>query len=154
MKFFDTPQEEFWAGNFGDEYIERNKGDLLIKNNIALFKKIFQKTKDIRTIIEFGANIGLNLLAIRQILPGIDLSAVEINDKAVELLRNIGGIRIYHESILKFNPDSPRNFVFTKGLLIHINPDSLGKVYDTAYQASNNLDYAAVKDGNQPNYLI
>lgn len=33
---FKTEQEEFWAGAFGTEYINRNKGSLLLASNLEL----------------------------------------------------------------------------------------------------------------------
>jgi len=60
---FKTEQERFWAGNFGDEYIDRNKNEHLVSGNIALFAKILACTENVRSIFELGANIGLNLIA-------------------------------------------------------------------------------------------
>ena len=95
MTVYKTDQEKFWAEKFGDEYIERsNQGDLLPRN-IAFFSKILSRTQKINSLIEFGANIGLNLRAIRQLLPHIELSAVEINANAVaELKSTVGGGKI------------------------------------------------------------
>jgi len=70
---FQTPQEEFWAGSFGNEYIDRNQGIHDIAANIALFSKILSRTSKIHSVIEFGSNIGLNLIAIRQLLPMAEL---------------------------------------------------------------------------------
>ena len=36
---FNTPQEEFWAGEFGSEYIERNEGAKLLASNLSFFRK-------------------------------------------------------------------------------------------------------------------
>src|SRR3989338_3125387 len=83
---FKTEQENFWAGEFGDEYANRNQGEALVASNIALFSKILSRAGRIDSAIEFGANIGLNLMALRQLLPEADLSAIEINEKAVESL--------------------------------------------------------------------
>jgi pseudaminic acid biosynthesis-associated methylase len=136
MKYL-TPQEEFWAGSFGNEYIDRNKNPQIIASNIALFSNIFQHTSNIRSVIEFGSNIGLNLVAIRQLLPEAELSAIEINEEAVSILKKWDQIKkIYHQSILDFDCDYPREFVFTKGVLIHMNPDVLHQVYDKLYAAS------------------
>ena len=85
---FKTDQEQFWAGEFGDNYIERNRSDDLIASNIALFSRVFQRTQTINSVLELGANIGLNLKAIRHLLPKASLSAVEINTNAVAVLRN------------------------------------------------------------------
>jgi spore coat polysaccharide biosynthesis protein SpsF len=30
MRPFKTEQESFWAGEFGDEYVQRNQGDELL----------------------------------------------------------------------------------------------------------------------------
>jgi len=60
---FDTEQETFWAGKFGDDYSVRNAGDALIESNEALFSKILAHCPEAGSLIEFGANIGLNLQA-------------------------------------------------------------------------------------------
>jgi spore coat polysaccharide biosynthesis protein SpsF len=136
MTEFKTEQEKFWAGNFGDEYTDRNVGDNWIASNTALFAKIFAKTDAVQSVIEFGANIGMNLKAIKQLLPRAELSAIEINPKAAEKLEQFGNLKVYHESILKFSADYQRDFVFTKGVLIHINPESLQQVYDALYRTA------------------
>ncbi|CAN5233572.1 hypothetical protein BH11PSE11_BH11PSE11_16590 [soil metagenome] len=133
---FKTEQEQFWAGQFGDEYSDRNQGVGVLAGNLALFHKILCHTQSIGSAIEFGANIGLNLEALRVLIPGIELSAIEINRTAVESLEKLGGIRIYPQSILEFQPDAPRDLSLIKGVLIHINPDSLPQVYDRLYQSS------------------
>jgi len=56
---------------------------------------------------EFGANIGLNLMALRQLLPEADLSAIEINRKAVESLRRLGGGQRLFPVHPRFLPRSP-----------------------------------------------
>jgi spore coat polysaccharide biosynthesis protein SpsF len=132
-----TEQEQFWAGKFGDDYILRNKGDQILSSNVSLFRDIIDNTKGVKSAIEFGANIGLNLEAIKQLREDIELSAIEINKKAVSGLSKLKNIKIYPQSILEFSPDYPRNLVFTKGVLIHVNPDFLPRVYDLLYKTSN-----------------
>ncbi|MCL4469622.1 MAG: pseudaminic acid biosynthesis-associated methylase [Sulfuricella sp.] len=134
---YGTEQEKFWAGTFGDEYIGRNQGKEVAAANLAFFSRILERTQSVRSAIEFGANIGLNLEALRALIPNIELSAIEINQKAVEELGKLGGIKIYPQSILDFQPDSPRDLVLIKGVLIHIDPTRLGQVYDLLYRTSN-----------------
>lgn len=136
MGDFKTEQEAFWAGSFGAEYTARNTGANWIASNTALFAKILAHTDPIASIIEFGANIGMNLEALRTLRPDAELSAIEINPQAVEELRKLGGIRIYPQSILDFTPDHLRDLVLIKGVLIHINPESLPQVYDMLYRTS------------------
>ena len=137
MKKFKTDQEKFWAGEFGDKYIARNDDPRMIAANLAVFSQILARTADVHSVIEFGANIGLNLRAVRQLLPSVDVSAVEINSKAAERLAEIEGIKIYNQSILDFDIEEKKDFVLIKGVLIHINPDELKHVYEKLYNASS-----------------
>lgn len=137
MSQFTTEQEEFWAGKFGNEYITRNQGDILVASNVALFAKILSCTKSVHSVIEFGANIGLNLQALRQLIPKAELSAVEINQKAVERLQEYKDVKVYRQSIINFVSDCQYDFVLVKGILIHINPDQLLQAYKLLHQASN-----------------
>lgn len=136
MNDYKTDQEQFWAGNFGDDYTERNQGVNWVASNLALFTKVLSHTSNIQTVMEFGANLGLNLRAIRQLLPSAELSAIEINQKAVEELERLKDIKVYNQSLLDFSPDFQRDLVLIKGVLIHINPDKLSQVYDILYQTS------------------
>ncbi|MBL0709092.1 MAG: pseudaminic acid biosynthesis-associated methylase [Sulfurimonas sp.] len=135
---FTTDQERFWAGEFGDEYIERNNDKWLIASNMALFSSVLKRTRGVKSLIEFGANIGMNLRPLSTLLPKAEISAIEINQKAVEKLNKVERLKsVYHESILDFKTDKKFDFVFTKGVLIHINPDLLDKVYASMYDCSS-----------------
>jgi pseudaminic acid biosynthesis-associated methylase len=136
MSTFKTEQEKFWAGEFGDNYISRNQEQLLVASNTSIFSRIFERASGIESLIEFGSNVGMNLHGIRNLLPETDLSCVEINANAVEYLKKIPNLTIYHQSILEFTPDRQRDFVFTKGVLIHIDPNELSNVYDLMYATS------------------
>ena len=138
MNDFGSNQEKFWAGEFGNEYSDRNVGNKVISGNISLFSKIFLSTENVRSVIEFGSNIGLNLVAIKTLIQNMEMSAIEINSHAVDDMKKLleDKVNIYHQSILDFEPDYPRDLAFTKGVLIHINPDLLDKVYDLLYRSS------------------
>lgn len=132
-----TEQEEFWSGEFGQEYTKRNQGERLLASNTAFFAKILARTQNVQSILELGANRGLNLMAIKHLLPEVFLSAVEINDAAVRELRAWGGVHeVFHDSILEFKPQRMWDLAFVKGVLIHINPDYLEQVYELLYNAS------------------
>lgn len=136
MSTFKTEQEAFWAGEFGDDYVARNRGAQWIANNLALFTRILNRTERINSVIEFGANIGLNLQALRLLLPEAKLSAVEINEKAVTELHKLPGVQIHHQSILDYVGNAQHDFVLLKGVLIHLDPDKLPQVYDVMHQSS------------------
>ena len=136
MTPFNTEQEAFWAGQFGDEYVERNRSAQLLASNTAFFSRIFPRTC-ILLRIEFGANIGMNLHAIRTLLPDVELAAVEINQQAAGQLRKIDNVAAFEQSILEFSPMRTWDMVLIKGVLIHINPDSLKDVYELLYKSSH-----------------
>lgn len=136
MVDFKTEQESFWAGAFGDEYTNRNIGDQRIANNTALFSSILVRTEGIVSVIEFGANIGLNLKAIRRLLPSAELAAIEINQSAADELNKWGDVDIYRQSILDFQSAKGWDLVLIKGVLIHINPGHLNTVYNALYKSS------------------
>ncbi|MGE6239110.1 pseudaminic acid biosynthesis-associated methylase, partial [Aeromonas media] len=135
---YTTEQEAFWQGNFGNEYVNRNTGSSLVAANTAFFSKVLPRTQKIQRVLELGSNIGLNLIALRQLLPEAQLSAVEINEKAASQLQvNLPEIDLHLNSILEFQPNATWDLVFIKGVLIHINPDKLPMVYELMYQASS-----------------
>jgi pseudaminic acid biosynthesis-associated methylase len=132
-----TEQEIFWQGGFGDDYTNRNRDSRKIACNAAFFSKVLSCTRGVRSVLELGSNVGLNLLALRQLLPKSKLSAVEINEKAaVELKQNLPETDLHITSILEFQPSRRWDLVFTKGVLIHINPEKLPRVYELMYQSS------------------
>lgn len=133
-----TDQERFWQAGFGDEYVQRNRGEGIVASNSALFGTVLRNTSGISAVLELGSNIGLNLLAIRQLLPDVELAAVEINRSAgEELVKSLPDARLFALSILEFEPTQTWDMVFTKGVLIHIDPAMLPRVYDLMYAASN-----------------
>ncbi len=136
MTAYGTEQETFWAGEFGDQYINRNPTDKEMGARLALFAKIMARTDSVGSAIEFGANIGNNLKVLDQMFPRMELAAIEINDTAVAVLNDWGRARVYCQSILSGAPEALYDLVFVSGVLIHINPDKLPVAYDHLYRAS------------------
>tara|TARA_X000000950_G_C13918380_1_gene662088 strand:- start:5620 stop:6246 length:627 start_codon:yes stop_codon:yes gene_type:complete len=134
---FKTTQENFWANEFGDYYLERNKVEDLLPSKINLFSDIFKNIPSTDSFLEFGPNIGINLLAIRKLLPNARLKAVEINSKAINILKKSDVCeKIWHDSILNFKEKDIVNFSFTVGVLIHIDPKYLDRAYKSLYLSS------------------
>jgi spore coat polysaccharide biosynthesis protein SpsF len=135
---FKTDQENFWAENFGTEYIERNQGAQLLASNLNFFSKAFSKAGKINSCLEFGANIGMNLKALKLLYPNIELRGIEINKHASEQLGNlIEPKNVYNSSIFDFEVIKKSDITLIKGVLIHINPDMLQLVYQKLYNASS-----------------
>lgn len=135
---FRTSQEQLWAGEFGTAYIDRNVGDPLVRSNEALFRRVLAATGGtVRSVLELGANVGNNLVALRALRPELALHAVEINPVAAARITSWGGAGVDIASLLDWTcPAAAYDLVFTKGVLIHINPDELTRVYDLMVHAS------------------
>lgn len=133
---YKTEQEHFWAGQFGSEYSTRNNSSRLQASNIAFFSKALSRAGRLPSCIEFGANIGLNLRALKLLYPDQAQHAVEINGEAVDqLVSVIPAEHVRRESILEFNADRHWELVLVKGVLIHIDPAWLHRAYESLYQA-------------------
>lgn len=146
---YATEQETFWAGEFGDDYINRNShnGDY-DPTNLALFSKIISNTRNIESIVELGANVGLNLKALNKLLPDVKLTGIEINKSAVEQLKKIPNTRAVNESLLELKTKEKYSLALIKGVLIHINPNQLDTAYKALYDLSN--DYICVIEYYNP----
>lgn len=134
---YRTEQESFWAGAFGTEYIGRNDSLAMVAANVSLLARALCRAGPIGSCLELGANIGMNLRAVRLLFPGMAQFAVEINPAAAEALgRLVGERHVFRGSILDYEVGEPVDLAFTKGDLIHIHPDMLGAVYEKLHRAS------------------
>jgi pseudaminic acid biosynthesis-associated methylase len=131
VKPYRTEQETFWAGDFGSDYISRNRSDELLAGNLAFFSKALDKIGTPRSCLEFGANVGMNLRALKLLFPRLDCHGIEINAEAARgLSAVIPESNVHNCSILDFRPTRSWDLVLIKGVLIHINPDALSAVYE------------------------
>jgi pseudaminic acid biosynthesis-associated methylase len=137
-KNYVTPQEAFWAGEFGSDYIGRNDSAAMVATNLNTFCHALKYAGDgVKSALEIGANIGMNLKALQLLYPGIHLKAVEINpDAAKRLAKLIGENNVFEGSIFDYPNHEKVDLAMAKGVLIHINPDKLQGVYELLYKAS------------------
>ena len=132
---FKTEQEKFWASDFGTEYKQMN-GICNKPSRIARFEKVIKNTQGVNSFLELGANVGSNLIAIKNLKPNAKITALEINKQAYNQLKELDGVEATNSSILEFESENKWDFVFTSGVLIHICPDKLNEVYKKLYNLS------------------
>jgi pseudaminic acid biosynthesis-associated methylase len=116
---------ELWKSSFGDEYTVRN-GSATVAARQAAWDLVLPD--DCESILEVGANAGLNLEALAE-LTEAELYATEPNDKARAELDLNGVVPYTHirpdtADKLTFGTGSI-DLVFTSGVLIHVPPDNL-----------------------------
>jgi len=132
-----TSQQNFWEGEFGESYIARNSSKELLASNLAFFSQIFSHlSQQPSSIIEFGANIGMNGSALNLLFPNAQYFGVEINELAFQELEKIAD-KAFLSSIEDFKVNDLCEISFTKGVLIHLNPDSLNNAYQKLYESTS-----------------
>lgn len=126
-----TAQLDAWRGAFGDAYVERNDMSAgMLAARGAMWTRILQPVADAMpdSILEIGANIGINLAALKS-LTAARLVALEPNAGARKLLKddNIAAAADIHDGFASAIPlaDGAVDMAFTSGVLIHISPDDL-----------------------------
>lgn len=141
-----TDQLKKWQSEFGNEYVKRNQpDDTNILQREALFTGIFMHigNKLPKTILEVGAGVGNNIVAInnlyRNIHRELEIKAVEPNLKAREYLNNINPFLGVEGDIFSIKAsDYSFDMTFTSGVLIHIHPDHLLKAMQEMYRVTKN----------------
>lgn len=116
---------ELWKSAFGNDYTARNDRSTLPARE-QLWKTLFPRHCD--SVLEIGANVGLNLEAISQ-RSACQMFATEPNDMARAQLEALGLCEIVTTDTADFlsYPDNSADLVFTSGVLIHVPPDKLLK---------------------------
>lgn len=132
-------QSEVWAGEFGDQYTERNKIDH--RRHLPIWIDVVSEldpSYHIYSILEVGCNRGHNLKALEDFLR-INYSPVvgiDVNEYALSKARR-SGCTVQQGNILNL-PFAANSFdlVFTMGVLIHISPDNLPQAVKEMYRVS------------------
>ena len=127
-------QIEAWEGELGNAYIERN-GDKTIQSRIAMWRRILRDITP-ETILEVGANIGLNIRALRKVTEA-KLLAVEPNNAARRVLKTVTDDAYDGTADKLWLANDTVNLVATCGVLIHIHPDDLADACAEMYRVSN-----------------
>jgi len=135
---YKTQQEKFWKGDFGKEYISRNK---LVNKFKFIGKNLINNKVNIKSAIELGSNIGLNLDTIKRIYPKIKTFGIEINDSAFNILKKKH--LASNSSILEFSTKEKFDLVITCLVLIHQNPKTLNEIYEKMYELTKKYIYIA-----------
>ena len=149
---------KFWEGEFGDEYAARNKiVPTHFQSRVGMWSDIFKSLTDVKTALEVGAGQGINLQAIKEVSDS-KLFAVEPNEVARNSLisnKVIPALNLskWHGEAIA-SSDKTFDFVFTSGVLIHIEPKRLRHVCAEIYRVSRKyivcIEYFSDKNEEVP----
>jgi pseudaminic acid biosynthesis-associated methylase len=132
-----TEQEQFWSGEFGRSYTERN-ANLNWRARVPFWRDIIDRTKP-TSILEVGCNIGSNMKAIRDVNPMIALWGCDINNAAIEEAGD-AGLSVTEASLFDLKKEWPEggfDLVATVGVLIHVSSEDLPRAMDSIISVSN-----------------
>ncbi|MFC1954517.1 pseudaminic acid biosynthesis-associated methylase [Chloroflexota bacterium] len=142
-----TKQMQEWAGQFGEEYTDRNA--LKLEEMELLYKKQYGVTRtemnskfignlDLNIkVLEVGSNIGNQLLCMQK--AGFKhLYGIELQPYAFELSKSrTKNINIIQDTAFDIPfKDGYFDLVFTSGLLIHIAPGDINTVIDEMHRCT------------------
>jgi pseudaminic acid biosynthesis-associated methylase len=132
-----TEQEQFWQGDFGGAYIERNR-NVDWRARIPFWYDIVKRT-EARSVLEVGCNVGANMKAIRAVDPMIALWGCDINNAAIEEAGD-AGLSVTEASLFDLKSEWPEggfDLVATVGVLIHVSSEDLPRAMDSIISVSN-----------------
>ena len=78
----------------------------------------------------------MNLIAVKDLIPGVAATAIEINSSAISKLKMIDDVKVIHGSILESKKIEMYDLAMVIGVLIHIAPKYLPIVYENIYRAT------------------
>jgi len=127
--------EGLWSGEFGDDYVERNKA---ASEGRRPFWEHVLGAIEAGSALEIGCNVGGNLRWLAELLGAENVAGVDVNERALEVVRSeVPGVdaRVASARELPF-ADNSFDLVFTTGVLIHQSPDELPRVMDEIVRCS------------------
>lgn len=131
--------EDFWKGEFGDAYNARQAN--MVESNLVLFARILSMIEQPEKVLELGCGTGMNLQALKILLPQSAIEGVELNADAAKRCK-VGTIHNktiedFAQHIRRLPPPLEQwDLVFTKGVLIHQPPDDLPGIYRLMHQTA------------------
>ncbi len=135
---YKTSQEKFWKNHFGNDYTVRNLDRGANVYNV-IGKDLYSNKIKIKSALEIGCNIGLNLHTLKKIYPKAKLYGVEINKSAYDIAKK--KFICFNESIYNFKAKKKFDLVISSGVLIHQSPKYLKKFYRKMYTLSKKYLY-------------
>lgn len=132
-----TEQEQFWQGEFGEQYRIRNTMNEETLDEVyekqygvsrTTMNQAFLPSVNIDSILEVGCNTGNQLLILQQ-MGYTNLHGIELSPSAVEVAkRRLPSAEIRQGSAFSLPyEDNAFDVVFTSGVLIHLAPQDLEK---------------------------
>lgn len=145
--------ERLWADEFGDDYVQRNRD--AGEGREAFWRELLSG-HPVTSVLEIGCNVGANLRWIDGIVPSRAVWGIDINETALQTIRQrLPGINAVWSPArqLPFR-DRAFDLIFTAGVLIHQPETTLPLVMAEAVRCARRyvlaLEYFAAEATDVP----
>lgn len=139
---------EFWTGDFGNSYHQRNRIDW--RKRITFWDRLVQRY-GFRSVYEVGCGPGWNLSAIKHSIHGygVNVAGNELNPVARQQAIQCG-FTVYEAGTIIAGFE----MVFTAGVLIHIPPEELNGMMEAIVRCSCDLVLAVEYEDEQEKEIL
>jgi len=149
-------QEEFWEREIPSAYRTDNDG-FDIPSGLSAWQKMTHSldVSEINTFLECGSNIGRNVGILAKLAPLWEANVIEINVDSLSICMDRYEIaNSFRGSIKDSQFEKKFDFVFSCGVLIHVNPDDLLETMQKMYDHSNRFILIAEYFSRAPESII
>ena len=137
MKEDKSELEKIWIGKFGDAWADRCRATPeLFAAHLTVFRDMLRRVESVESVCELGASCGLNMMILHTLLPHAELTGVEINHKAAEMLAQLPYVTAIESSVHQTQLTGQYDMVLSKGVAIYQDGEKLEEYYQILYSLS------------------
>lgn len=137
MKEDKSELEKIWIGKFCDAWADRCRATPeLFAAHLTVFRDMLRRVESVESVCELGASYGLNMMILHTLLPHAELTGVEINHKAAEMLAQLPYVTAIESSVHQTQLTGQYDMVLSKGVAIYQDGEKLEEYYQILYSLS------------------
>lgn len=137
MEVRKSELEKIWEGAFGDAWVDRCRATPeLFAAHLTVFRDMLRRVESVESVCELGASYGLNMMILHTLLPHVELTGVEVNHKAAEMLAKLPYVTAMESSVHQAQFTRQYDMVLSKGVAIYQNEETLEDYYQILYRLS------------------
>nr|WP_325179381.1 pseudaminic acid biosynthesis-associated methylase [uncultured Oscillibacter sp.] len=108
----------------------------LFAAHLTVFRDMLRRVESVESVCELGASYGLNMMILHTLLPHVELTGVEINHKAAEMLAQLPYVTAIESSVYQTQLTGQYDMVLSKGVAVCQDGEKLEEYYQILYSLS------------------
>lgn len=122
---------------FGDAWVDRCRATPeLFAAHLTVFRDMLRRVESVESVCELGVSYGLNMMILHTLLPHVELTGVEINHKAAEMLAQLPYVTAIESSVYQTQLTGQYDMVLSKGVAVCQDGEKLEEYYQILYSLS------------------